>query len=167
MSAEGLAAMIAGHAVLGACLLAMAEKLLPLLPSSALLVLLGVTTITGPGDFALMLIATTIGSTLGCMCLYALGRSWGEARCTAFICGYGKHLLIGKARYDRLVERYRRHEFRVTLLGQTIPTARACLPLPAGVFHMALGRFVLAVVIGAAVWNGGFLMIGFAMRGPI
>lgn len=48
----------------------------------------------------------------------------------------------------------------MTLVGQTIPAARACLPLPAGIFRMAPSRFVL----GAAMWNGAFLAFGYMMR---
>jgi len=164
MTAENLAALIAGHAVLGVVLLAIVEKFLPMVPSSALLVLLGMKTVAGPGDLALMLAATTIGSSLGCLGLYALGRALGEARCAAFVARYGRYVSLSPARYDRLVETYRRRHFQVTLLGQTIPAARAYLPLPAGIFRMAPGRFVLAILLGTSIWNGGFLTLGYVMR---
>ena len=164
MTVENLAALIAGHAVLGAGFLALAEKFLPVLPSSALLVLLGMETVAGPDDLALMVAATTIGSSLGCLCLYGAGRTLGEGRCAAFVAHYGRYLLLSSTRYDHLVEGYRRHQFQVTLLGQTIPTARAYLPLPAGIFRMAPGRFLLAILLGASLWNGGFLTLGYIMR---
>lgn len=164
MTVGHIAALIAGHAVLGAGLLALAEKFLPMVPSSALLILLGMKTVAGPGDLALMLAATTLGSSLGCLCLYGLGRALGEGRCAAFVARYGQYILLSRARYDHLVEGYRRHHFQVTLLGQTIPTARAYLPLPAGIFRMAPGRFVLAILMGTSIWNGAFLTIGYIIR---
>jgi alkaline phosphatase len=164
MSAGTIAALVAGHAVLGAGLVALAEKFLPLMPSSAFLILLGMNAVGGPGDLAAMLGATTIGSSLGCLCLYAMGRALGERRCAAFVARYGRYISLSRARYDHLVEGYRRHHFQVTLLGQTIPTARAYLPVPAGIVRMAPGRFLLAIVVGASIWNGGFLTIGYMLR---
>ena len=164
MAAGQLAALVAGHAVLGAALLATVEKFLPVVPSSALLVCFGMTMVTGPGDLATLLLATTTGSTVGCLCLYAAGRMLGEGHCAALVSRYGRYVHISDTRYRRWVTHYRRHEFRMTLLGQTIPAARACLPLPAGIFRMAIGRFVLAVVMGATIWNGSFLTIGFILR---
>jgi len=164
MTAPTVATLIAGHAVLGAGLLALAEKFLPMVPSSALLIFLGMETVAGPGDLAMMLAATTIGSGLGCLCLYALGNALGEARCAAFVARYGRCFRLSPERYERLVAGYRRHHFQMTLLGQTIPTARAWLPLPAGIFGMAHGQFLLAILLGAAIWNGGFLTLGYVLR---
>jgi membrane protein DedA with SNARE-associated domain len=164
MSAGTIAALVAGHAVLGAALVALAEKFLPLMPSSAFLILLGMKAVGGPEDLAVMLAATTIGSSLGCLCLYALGRALGEGRCATFVARYGRYISLSRARYDHLVEGYRRHHFQVTLFGQTIPTARAYLPVPAGIVRMAPGRFVLAILLGTSIWNGGFLTLGYMMR---
>jgi len=164
MTAETIATLLTGHVVLGAVFLALAEKFLPMAPSSAMFILLGMKTVAGPGDLAVMLAATTIGSSLGCLCLYALGRSLGEGRCAAFVARYGPYILLSPARYDRLVRGYRRHHFQVTLFGQTIPNARAYLPVPAGIFGMAPGRFLLAILLGTSIWNGGFLTLGYVMR---
>lgn len=164
MTVETLVSLIAGPTVLAACLLALMEKFLPILPSSALLVFLGMKAVAGPGDLALVLAATTLGSSLGCLCLYAFGRSLGEARCAAVVARYGRYLLLSRARYDRLAEGYRHHHFPVTLLGQTMPAARAVLPLSAGIFGMTLGQFMLAIALGASIWNGGFLTIGYILH---
>lgn len=164
MTVEALVSMMAGPTVLVACLLALMEKFLPILPSSALLIFLGMKVVAGPGDLALVLAATTLGSSLGCFCLYAVGRNLGEAGCAAVVARYGRCLLLSPVRYDRLVKRYRGHHFPVTLLGQTVPAARAILPLSAGIFGMAPGWFMLAVALGASIWNGGFLTIGYILR---
>ncbi len=164
MTDATMVALLAGHPLLGAGFLALAEKFLPVLPSSALLIFLGMSTAVGPGDLALTLAATTIGSSLGCLCLYGVGRRLGEVRCTAFVVRYGRYILLSRSRYDQLIACYQRHHFQVMLLGQTIPTARAYLPLPAGMFRMAPGRFTLAILLGTSLWNGGFLTIGYLMR---
>lgn len=164
MTVEAMVSLIAGPTVLVACLLALIEKFLPILPSSALLIFLGMKVVAGPGDLALVLAATTLGSSLGCLCLYAAGRIFGETGCAWIVARYGPCLFLSAARYERLVERYRYRHFPVTLLGQTVPAARAVLPLSAGMFGMAPGRFMLAVALGASIWNGAFLTVGYILH---
>lgn len=164
MTVETLVGMVAGPTVLAACLLALTEKFLPILPSSALLIFLGMKAVAGPGDLALVVAATTLGSSLGCLCLYVLGRRLGEAGCAAVVARYGRYLLLSRARYDRWARGYRHHHFPVTLFGQTVPAARAVLPLSAGMFGMTPGRFMLAIALGASIWNGSFLTIGYILH---
>ncbi|MDH6234760.1 membrane protein DedA with SNARE-associated domain [Mesorhizobium soli] len=68
-----------GFGVAGVSCLAVAEKFVPIIPSYILLMLLG-TAVTRRSDLAAMVVATTVGSTIGSVCWYGLGRVLGSRR---------------------------------------------------------------------------------------
>lgn len=95
---------------------------------------------------------------------YAIGRLLGEARVTAAINRYGPYILFRIRTYERLVGSYRRNNFVVTLIGQTIPVARVYLALPAGVLALRPTLFLTAAAIGILLYNSSMLVLGFALN---
>ena len=148
----------------GVFLLALAEKLVPILPSYALLVLLGMTTVGDGGDLASTIGVSVAGSTAGSLGMYAIGRMLERDRIEALVRQYGGLLRIDTAAYTRLVEACRVQPFRIALIGQMIPVVRVYLALPAGAFDLAAKRFVLATALGATAWNASFLGLGYLFR---
>lgn len=153
-----------GFGIAGIICLAVAEKFVPVIPSYILLMFLGMAAGDGPG-LAAMVIAATVGSTIGSVCWYGLGRTLGSHRVETLVADYGRFVLLPLPLYQRLVERYRRNQFWATLVGHTIPTVRVYLGLPAGVFRLELRQFVLAALLGSLVWNVPFLSLGFVLQG--
>ncbi|WP_454811232.1 DedA family protein [Labrys neptuniae] len=153
-----------GFGLAGITCLAIAEKFLPVIPSYILLMFLGMAARDGPG-LAATVIATTVGSTIGSVCWYGLGRALGPHRVETLVAAYGRFVLLPLPLYLRLVERYRRNQFWATLVGHTIPTVRVYLGLPAGVFRLELRRFILAALLGSLAWNVPFLSLGFILKG--
>ena len=54
---------------------------------------------------------------------------------------------------------------RVSLLAQFIPTVRNYLPIAAGALRLPLLPFAATTLLGATLWNTGFLITGYLMRG--
>lgn len=157
------------HAVLGIgfagiVALAAAEKFVPLLPSYALLLLLGMA-IPDPATWVQVVAATTLGSVIGAAGWYGLGRWLGRRRVEALVRRFGRYLGLSASRYRRLTAAYRRHRFLATLLGQTIPGVRVYAGVPAGVFGFEYRAFLVATMLGTLIWNAPFLYLGFALRG--
>lgn len=149
----------------GIVVLSFLEKLVPVMPSYVLLVVFGLVTVDGAGDLAWTVLAATIGSVAGGVGWYLFGRCVGGARCERLVERYGKYLLLPPSLYRRLVAAYSRHHFWVTAIGQTVPTARIYLALPAGVIGLSFLPFVVASALGTVVWNAPLIAIGYLLRG--
>ncbi|SDN18213.1 DedA family protein [Afipia sp. GAS231] len=150
--------------LLGVGCLAVAEKFVPLFPSYVLLMLLGLTVPDGT-MLAMTIMATSVGSVVGAIGWYGLGRALGSQRIEGLVTRYGKYVLLRPSLYQQLTNAYRGNHFWVTLIGQTLPTVRIYLALPAGVLRLEPRAFVAATTIGTVIWNMPFLSLGYALRG--
>jgi alkaline phosphatase len=150
--------------LLGAGLLAFAEKFVPLLPSYVLLMLVGMTVSSGI-DLTMTIVATSIGSVIGAAGWYGLGRTLGSERIENLVARFGKYVLLRPSLYSRLSNAYRGNHFWVTLIGQTLPTVRIYLALPAGVLKLEPRAFLAATSLGTLIWNMPFLSLGYSLRG--
>ena len=138
----------------GLAVLMLAENLFPPIPSEAILPLAGF--LVGRGDFGGVeaVIAATIGSLLGALALYALGR-WGGR---VLVLRYRRVLRVSEAELDRADDWFDRYGGGIVLLGRMVPLARSIVSIPAGLSEMPIGKFVLLTTIGSAFWNT--LLIG-------
>jgi alkaline phosphatase len=148
---------------LGIAGIALAEKLLPVVPSYLLFVLLG-TAASGQGDLAVTVAAAAAGSTLGALGWYCVGLTLGPARVEALVQRFGRYIFLKPALYSRMTGAYRRNHFWVTVAGQAIPAVRVYLSIPAGVLHLAVLSFLMATLIGSLVWTGPLLTLGYFLR---
>lgn len=144
--------------------LAFMEKLLPIPPSHVLLMLLGMSSVSGVEELAVVTLVTALGSTVGSLFWLAMGRWLGPARADALARRFGKYVFLPHATYQRLAQSYRRDHFRVTLLAQLVPVARIYLAIPAGALQIAALPFIVATLLGSLLWNAVFLAGGYIMR---
>ena len=156
---------ILGLGLLGVACLALTEKILPLPPSHVLLLFLGMTAAPDLSSLAILLLVTTLSAITGCLVWYAVGRRIGLDRADRLVERFGKYVCLRYAAYARLGEAYRRHHIRVSLLAQFIPTVRNYLPIAAGALRLPLLPFAATTLLGATLWNTGFLITGYLMRG--
>jgi membrane protein DedA with SNARE-associated domain len=155
---------LASSGVIGVGCLAFAEKLIPVMPSYALLLFLGMTVVSDAQALLPVAAATTAGSVAGSLCWYGFGRALGSQRIERLVARFGGYLLFGPERYGRLTGAYRRNHFWVTLVGQTIPAVRVYLALPAGVLRLEPRLFLVATSLGTFLWNVPFLSLGYGLR---
>lgn len=157
-------ATIASYGLGGAMLLALLERLVPVVPSYALFIFLGASFAPTPADLVWLMIAVTFASAIGGLCWYALGRLLGAERTEALVRRFGRYVWLSEQLYHSLGERYRRHYFTATFIGQAVPVVRIYLSLPAGILRVPLPGFALAVLLGSGLWVGMFLLLGYWMH---
>lgn len=155
---------IAAYGIMGAALLALLERLVPIVPSYGLFIFLGSYLVEKPIDLIPLIIATTLGSTLGGVCWYGLGYLLGEERTHRLVRRFGRYVFLKEALYLSLAGRYARNAFVATFIGQTIPVVRVYLSLPAGILALPLVTFTLAVLAGTTIWVGGFVTMGYGLH---
>lgn len=163
MDELGAISWLLGYGFIGLTGLAVVEKFIPLFPSYVLLMLLGMT-VAEPQNLIASIAATTLGSTIGACCWFGIGRTLGGERVARKVSQYGRFVFLSPQLYDRLTNAYRRNHFWVTVTGQTIPTARVYLALPAGILGLDFKIFGAATLLGSMLWNAPFLCLGYVLR---
>ena len=151
--------------LVGVTALWLLEKFLPVLPSYVLFVFIGLATVDNTTDLFRTVLTASFGSTVGAAAWYYIGHVLGGSRCEDIIDRYGKFVFLRPELYRRLAAAYRKNHFWVTAIGQTVPTVRIYLALPAGILGLPLGSFLLATVIGTLAWNTPLIAIGYLLRG--
>jgi len=156
---------ILGFGLFGVFCLAFTEKILPVPPSHVLLLFLGMTAAPDSSMLAILLAVTTLASFAGCLVWYGVGRRIGFDRADRLIERVGRYVFLRPATYRKLGQAYRRNHVRVSLLAQFIPTVRNYLPIAAGALCLPALPFAMATLLGATIWNAGFLLTGYLLRG--
>ena len=137
----------------GIALLMFVENLFPPIPSELVVPFAGFLVSDGRLNFALVLAASALGTLLGALVLYELGRRLPETRLRAFLRGPGRYLGLSESGYDRALAHFHRHERSVVLWARLLPGIRSLISIPAGVAHMPLGSFLLFTALGTIAWN--------------
>jgi membrane protein DedA with SNARE-associated domain len=150
---------------IGLLLLGLAEKTIPLIPSYAVFVMIGVATSVYNLDPVTMTVALAFGSMAGSLCWYALGYTIGRQRIDVFVARYGRLIGLTKARYDYVASAYQRNVLLTTVIGQTIPAVRVYMAVPAGMLGLPLKRFSVAVLLGSFLWSTPLLLLGYFVGG--
>jgi membrane protein DedA with SNARE-associated domain len=157
-------AHLASYGLVGAFVLALLERLIPIVPSYGLFIFLGSALVVHPIDLVPLILVATLASTLSAICWYGIGHALGEERTHNLVKRYGCYVGLKEKIYVSLAGRYTRNAFIATFMGQTIPVVRCYLSLPAGILSLPLGSFALAVLTGSALWIAGFTSLGYGLH---
>jgi membrane-associated protein len=101
----------------------------------------------------LLLVAAVLGDAVN----YAVGRTLGPRVFTA-----EKSLLLNKKHLLRTQEFYERYGGKTIIIARFIPIVRTFAPFVAGIGQMRYRRFFLFNLIGALLWVGLLLPVGYA-----
>ena len=130
------------------------ENVFPPLPSEIILTMSAKTTPQTSLTIVGTIISATIGSLIGALILYALGRQLTVNRLHKLL--HRRLLrLLGFQKDDayRAVRWFNRHGTSGILYGRCIPVVRSLISIPAGIAKTPLGKFCLLTTIGSALWN--------------
>ncbi len=149
---------------IGIALMMFVESVFPPIPSWLVMPLAGFEASAGRFSPAAVVLAGTIGSTLGAICWYMVGRLVGVERLTRFAARHGHWVTMTPAEVDRADRWFDRHGAPAVMLGRVVPVVRTFISIPAGVFEMNLRQFILFTAIGDAIWNGMLTTAGYLLR---
>ncbi|MEV5679082.1 DedA family protein [Streptomyces sp. NPDC052179] len=142
----------------GAGLAIALENLFPPLPSEIILPLTGFAASQGVLSLASALFWTTLGSVVGAVVLYGIGRVFGRERMRRF---WAKLPLVKVSDLERTEQWFARHGTKAVLLGRMVPVFRSLISVPAGVERMPLPTFVALTTVGSLLWNTVLVMSGY------
>jgi membrane protein DedA with SNARE-associated domain len=137
----------------------LAETVIPPIPSEAVLGLAGVLINDGRMNIVPVILCATLGSILGAIFFYYLGRALGPRRSHAFL---DRLPLVETADVDKTFAWFERHGRSAVFLGRMVPIVRSFISVPAGVVRMPLGQFLLFTAGGSLIWNTVLISLGVA-----
>jgi membrane protein DedA with SNARE-associated domain len=152
----------ASYGLLGVFLVVFSERIIPIFPSYAILVAVGIGVGSGAWPLPTALIAAIAGSYVGGSIYYFCAASVSQERSFRFLTRFA--LLFGTSsdKVQKMIVYFRTNQAALSFTAQLVPTVRLVAPAIAGLLKVKLGPFAAAAGLGVAVWNSLFFFIGYA-----
>jgi membrane protein DedA with SNARE-associated domain len=156
-----LIAWSAEYGLLGVFLVAFSERIIPIFPSYAILVAIGIAAQAGSWSAPAALSAAVAGSYVGGSIYYLCAISVSEQRSVRFLTRFALLFGTSSARVESLIVYFRTNQSALSFTSQLIPTIRLVAPAIAGLLKVRPGPFALASALGVTIWNGLFFVVGY------
>ena len=156
-----VASIIESLGYFGVAFLMFVENLFPPIPSEVIMPLAGYISAKGQLSIVLVIIAGTFGSVLGAIFWYFVARWLGAERLRRWARRHGRWITLGTSDIDKAEHWFERHGVSVIFFGRLVPTIRTVVAIPAGLFGMKLGRYLLFTALGSVIWTGALALIGW------
>ena len=154
---------VSSTAYWGIALLMFVENVFPPIPSELIMPLAGYMVSQRQLALTGVVLAGMIGSVVGALPLYYLGRKIGEDRLKRLADTHGRWFTVCGRDIETAVQRFRRHGGAATFVCRLVPGLRSLISIPAGIARMHLAAFVLYTALGSALWSGALAYAGYAL----
>lgn len=137
------------------------ENIFPPIPSEVILLFGGfMTTYTKLNLFGVV-IASTLGSLLGAIALYFVGKILNKERLKKIVNGkIGKVLRLKASDIDKADHWFDTKGNKTVFFCRFIPIVRSLISIPAGMSEMPMGKFLLYTTTGTLIWNTVLSLLG-------
>lgn len=139
------------------------ENIFPPIPSEVILPFGGFMTTTTNLTIPGVIIAATLGSLLGAVILYYIGRLLDVSRLEKIVERWGGLLRISKKDIHKADAWFDKYGYWTVLFCRMVPLVRSLISIPAGMSGMKFGVFMLFTTIGTLGWNLLLVLIGAAL----
>lgn len=143
----------------GIAALMFVENIFPPIPSELIMGLGGVFVARGTMQFWPLMLAGTVGSTLGNYAWFLAGDKLGYERLRPLVRRHGRWLTINWRDVEAATGFFQKHGQWIVFFLRFSPFLRTLISLPAGLTHMKHWKFLVFTFAGAAVWNA-LLIVG-------
>lgn len=137
------------------------ENLIPPVPSEVIMPLGGYLASTGKLNVLMVAFICTLGSTLGNLPYYFLGRLLSQKVLRNFVIKYGKYFFYKVEYLDDLYDVFRKNDKKIVFVGRFLPGARGFIGLPAGSTKMDFWIFFRYTFAGTAIWSTFLVLMGY------
>ena len=137
------------------------ENIFPPIPSEVILLFGGFMTTYTSLNIALMVVAATLGSLLGAIVLYYIGKILNKDRLKKIVSGkVGKVLRLKEKDIEMANQWFDTKGNKTVFFCRFIPIVRSLISIPAGMSEMPMAKFLLYTTVGSAIWNTVLIVIG-------
>lgn len=144
----------------GVGMLMLLENFIPPLPSEFIMPLAGFLSQHDGIGFWNVVIAGAVGSLLGAVGWYWVGRSTDERRFRSWVEEHGRWLTLNCDDLDRAMDWFARRGGATLVIGRLIPGVRTFVSIPAGFAGTPFVPFLLYSAAGTVLWTGALAFAG-------
>ena len=145
--------------------LIMVENIFPPIPSEVILTAGGYFTTRKDVNLEIwgVVLAATVGSVLGAVILYLVGRLLSPERLERILDGKAGRILRLKSEDVKRAQGWFDKRGKITVfLCRFIPVIRSLISIPAGIARMKMPIFLFLTTIGTFIWNVVLVILGAA-----
>ena len=146
---------------LGVFLLIAIENIFPPIPSEVILVFGGFMTTYTTLNIPIMILAATLGSLVGAIVLYYIGKIFNKERLKKIISGkIGKVLRLKASDIEKADKWFDTKGNKTVFFCRFIPIVRSLISIPAGMSEMPMQKFLIYTILGSLIWNTVLIIVG-------
>ena len=138
---------------IGVAMLIAIENIFPPIPSEVILAFGGFMTTKTTLNAIGVIIAATIGSVVGAIVLYLIGRILNKER-------LGKVLRLKKEDIEKADKWFDTKGQKTVFICRFIPIVRSLISIPAGMSEMPFIKFLIYTILGSTIWNTVLVILG-------
>ncbi len=139
------------------------ENLFPPIPSELIMPLGGFYVRSGQLSLWLVVLSGLLGTVLGALPWYGIGRLVNEERIEHWLERHGRWIGISPQELQRSRNWFNRHGVALVFWGRLIPGIRTLISVPAGIELMPLVPFLLWTTAGSFLWTLLLTVAGYAL----
>ena len=148
-------------AYLTICLAMFLENIVPPIPSEIIMPLGGFFVYQQKLNFYILVFWGLLGTILGSLPWYYLGRLVNEKRLSNFLDKKGKYLGISSNDLIKSKRWFEKYGVSLVFWGRLVPGIRTLISVPAGIELMPLRKFLIWTTFGSLIWVALLSYAGF------
>jgi len=148
----------------GIVLLMLLEAVFPPIPSELIIPFAGYSAASGALNPVLVVGAASLGSLLGMVPWFLVGRLFGLERVRWLADRFGRWLTLSSRDVDLADHWFDRYGWTVVFFGRLLPIIRTLISIPAGLARMPVWLFFVCSLAGILLWNTILVGAGFILH---
>lgn len=138
--------------------IAFIENVFPPSPSDIAVVFGGSLVAVGDGHFLVAILAGTLGSTLGFLTMFMVGKWFGRS-----VVESGKLKFLSLDTVHKAEQWFNRYGYGLIVINRFLAGTRAVISLFAGISNLDVTKSLLLSFVSSLVWNGLLVYSGFLL----
>lgn len=148
----------------GVFFLILIENVFPPIPSEVILLISGFFSSYTSLSVFYMILASTLGSFLGAIILYYIGKIFNKERLKKIVNGrLGKILFLKENDIDKADEWFDNKGNKSVFFCRFVPIVRSLISIPAGMSEMPMVKFIIYTICGSMIWNTVLICLGYRL----
>jgi membrane protein DedA with SNARE-associated domain len=142
----------------GLFLLIVLESTMVPIPSLLVMPFAGFLAAQGSFSLPVILVVNSSAALVGSSLSYWFGIAGGKP----LLLKYGKYIFVRPKDIEKAEVFFARHGWTV-LIARFLPVVRHIISIPAGIAKMPVGKFLTQTFLGATLWGGGLMVLGYEL----